>query len=243
MLEKLLRLFTFFILTIFINVPVISEQKINTSPPLNIWPIGDSLTYGWPGTDGYRLYLWQLLGQVGIRINYMGSNKTGSDGLPDKNHEGHGGYTTYDVLEELPKWIGDTEPDIVLLLIGTNDVLKKIPAEITKENIRRIVEKIRAHYPRAKIFLSSIPPINIWGNIMDRVIHLNVEIKTLATSDPDFEKTIFFTDVYSSIMFGDLYHDGLHIEPSGQGYRKIAENYFNGIISLFYNGETSRDEP
>jgi serralysin len=207
---------------------------------IRIWPLGDSLTFGWPGQDGYRYFLWQLLKASGLKPSFLGTVESGSGDFPNRRHEGHGGYTTVDILSEMGDWQKRVRPDIVLIMIGTNDIIKEIPVDMIRNNIRSIMERILSGEPRARICLASIPPINRFGYCAEEVIRLNVEIRTLAESSPLFEKQVFYADAFSVISFADLYYDGLHIQPGGRGYRKMAELFYNTILRMLR--VPSRDE-
>lgn len=73
---------------------------------------------------------------------------------------GYGGYTTSNLIENLPG-IGWTRPEIIFLLIGTNDFcfIGDEPQAIF-ERIERIVEILRSEAPEAKIIVSSLLPVN-----------------------------------------------------------------------------------
>jgi lysophospholipase L1-like esterase len=62
---------------------------------LKIMSLGDSITYGVIGTNdrdsgGYRTELWNKLVADGLKVEFVGSQSSGPDGLSNKNHEGIG---------------------------------------------------------------------------------------------------------------------------------------------------------
>ena len=64
------------------------------TPPTRILPLGDSITFGSGGTanlGGYRSKLYTSLTTAGYNVDYVGSLTTNSSGIPDQDHEGHGG--------------------------------------------------------------------------------------------------------------------------------------------------------
>lgn len=80
--------------------------------------------------------------------------------LPGLNAVNHGisGLSTGELLEAMrAEWFA-TQPDIVFLCIGTNDIARSIPFSLMLENTTRIVHNIRRQVPQANIFLTSLFP-------------------------------------------------------------------------------------
>ena len=104
--------------------------------PIYVLPLGDSITQG-GRTDrqeySYRYPLFGMLRDAGVEFDFIGSLKTGlhpdatwpdHDGRPfDRDHEGHYGWRTARVRDELPKWLAiyPAPPDLALIHLGTND--------------------------------------------------------------------------------------------------------------------------
>src|SRR5689334_14209982 len=94
-----------------------------------IMPLGDSITLGVGEPTGhpyagYRLPLWKLLGAAGHAFDFVGSARCGPPNLPDKDHEGHPGWTIAQLEELLPQSLPHYRPDLILLVIGTNDLFQ-----------------------------------------------------------------------------------------------------------------------
>jgi lysophospholipase L1-like esterase len=101
-----------------------------------IMPLGDSITEGieaFDGNDdgpanalrvGYRKVLRDRLRQENYDVDFVGSLSSGTGaGLTDPEHEGHGGFTQQNVADRVDAWLTQNPADVVLLHIGTNDVL------------------------------------------------------------------------------------------------------------------------
>jgi len=105
---------------------------------INIMPLGDSITSGSNSGEinqdlwiSYRMDLWDTLNAAGYVVNFVGTKTSGSL-VPDfdPNHEGHGGWRAFEIVDgkagsdegKLADWLDNTQPDIVLLHIGTNDI-------------------------------------------------------------------------------------------------------------------------
>ncbi len=90
-------------------------------------PLGDSITASSAGQASYRYYLWQLAIGRGYKIDFVGSQHGVSGGAPkfndfDMDHEGHGGWTTDQILAQVRSWAANTSPDFVLIHLGDNDM-------------------------------------------------------------------------------------------------------------------------
>jgi hypothetical protein len=64
---------------------------LGSNGKLDIYPIGDSITLGTGG--GYRNVVFANLTADGYDVDMLGSLSDSMTGVPDKDHEGHGGCT------------------------------------------------------------------------------------------------------------------------------------------------------
>lgn len=101
-------------------------------------PLGDSITAGivaggHPGSGGYRVLLERLLAQSPRKAVLVGSRDDMSPDMTDPWHAGFPGYVIRDTSPGAPgelygglakQVVAETHPDIVLLMLGTNDFLR-----------------------------------------------------------------------------------------------------------------------
>ncbi len=64
---------------------------------------------------------------AGFNVNFVGTQSGVADGTPantnfDQNHEGHPGWMTQDALDNIDAIAATTQPDIVLIDLGSNDI-------------------------------------------------------------------------------------------------------------------------
>lgn len=90
--------------------------------------LGDSLTVGVGATAKEKSYIGILEERLSVRII----------------NKGVIGDTTEDALRRLDADVLSRKPDIVLVLLGSNDYLKRIPQETTFENLHTIITRIEA---------------------------------------------------------------------------------------------------
>jgi len=157
----------------------------------NIIAFGDSLIEGVGSTDGNDL-ISILSDRIGEQIINLGKS----------------GDTTRDALERIDDVI-DQDPKIVLVLLGGNDYLKKIPPTETFENLEIIIEKI--HESGSVVLLLGVRGGVLRDNFKD-----------------DFEKisekhnTGFVSNVLEGLITNpELMSDLIH--PNNMGYLFIAD--------------------
>ncbi|MGC1196766.1 MAG: SGNH/GDSL hydrolase family protein [Geitlerinemataceae cyanobacterium] len=190
-----------------------------SSSSVKIMPLGDSITDGYFVPGGYRIDLWQHLTERGYAIDFVGSLRNGSESLPDTDHEGHSGWRIEQIHHRIRGWLNRSQPDIILLLIGTNDMAQGYDVEKAPDRLGVLIEDIFQQLPEVKLFVASIPPIGE-PFLNDRVINYNREIAELVQQKQTEEKALHFVDLYYILSLDDL-PDGVH--PNREGFRKIAK--------------------
>jgi lysophospholipase L1-like esterase len=211
---------------------------------VKIMPLGDSITKGSVTTTEeakhptYRYWLWNDLRKNGYDVDFVGSRN-----LPnfpnvsfDQDNEGHGGYSSDEILHGVPddrwepgylaEWIQGYDFDMVLLLIGTNDVLREIPLEETAINIEKIVTVLRQKNPKVTIFMATLPPAS---HYRQSLIDLNQEIVRIADRTTTSESRVIVVDQYYGYDgVGDNQPPG-YVHPDESGEKKLAKNWYDAI--------------
>lgn len=154
------------------------------------------------------------------------------DGLPVVN-SGISGETTDDIVNNLQDRVYKYNPSKVIILIGINDIERKISKEKTIENINKIVTQIKDNKPDCEIYLESIYPIN--NSNEEKINHSMVGIRTndqVKSLNEDLvklskKKKINYIDLYDKLLDknGNLKieytKEGLHM--SDEGYEIITK--------------------
>ncbi len=208
-----------------------------TSPPgdtLRIMPLGNSITEA----VGYRILLWDKLAGAGYAINYVGSQSTPHNNLPDTDHEGHGGWYIGHIAEEVNGWLTTYRPDYILLMIGTNDIAwwtTRNGAEIADAHAALADQILANAPPHTWLLVASIPPQSskiIEPNKVDRaqlVRDFNREMKDRMRRRSDDGHKIVFADIHPRLTTAHL-SDGIH--PNEQGYEIIAQAWFEALMTV-----------
>ena len=100
---------------------------IPSTPPQNIMPLGDSITYGAWGIGGYRAPLYAMLLNANFNLNYVGTQTNNPAWLPQSEwyQEGHPGYRIDQIQSGFLGWVSSVpSPDVILLLIVVNDYVQ-----------------------------------------------------------------------------------------------------------------------
>lgn len=243
------------------------------SAPVRIMPFGDSIT-GSPVSNYtllegvinskrappltkqnqnfkgcWRALLWRKLQDAGYTNTKFVGTLAGQDcGFPYDGgaNEGHGGFLASGIVakNQLPGWLSQTHPDIVLMHLGTNDVWSnEDPATITDSYFSVLVDQMRASNPRMRILVAQILPMAPTrpANCADcgaRVIALNKQIVQWAaaknkndTAAANSNNSVPLTVVDCWTGFDDATDtiDGVH--PNGAGNAKMANSWYGPLVA------------
>lgn len=173
-----------------------TSAKITNYPPKNetIVAFGDSLVFGQGATEGNDFVT--LLGK-----------KLGREIV----NRGVSGNTTQDGLNRIEEVLQE-DPGIVVLLLGGNDYLRKVPEEVTKKNLGTLIETFEKNG-------SVVVLLGVRGGILQDGREGMYE---------DLSKkygTVYVSDVLAGIFLKpELMADSIH--PNDKGYAIIAERLF-----------------
>lgn len=225
-----------------------------------IMPLGNSITLGSnctggtqpdgicnPGgfepnsqRTGYRQPLSDKLTAAGFSFNLVGSRQAGSKASPplnDDDHEGHGGWTAFELAwgrvmdgtDGIFSWLEQNPADFILLHAGTNDLIN------TDE---RDIEDVLDEIDRWENSANGNPVTVVLARIIDRVpneTRVNSFNNAVAAmvSDRSSDNIIVVdqqTGAGINYAIGADMSDWLH--PDDSGYRKMANVWFNSLDLL-----------
>ncbi|KAF2631112.1 carbohydrate esterase family 3 protein [Macroventuria anomochaeta] len=148
----------------------------------------------------------------------------------DQDHEGHPGSqaTEYAAKGNLTVWLNANTPDVILMLLGTNDVLigKKSTSDIIKA-YDVLVGQMRAKNPKMRIIFSNLLPLDPkrWPQSgVDGIVELNTAIQQYAPSISTRDSPVVFVDNFSGFDAVADTTDGEH--PNDSGNEKMASKFF-----------------
>jgi lysophospholipase L1-like esterase len=215
-----------------------------------VMPLGDSITDGCCGENtisqgaSYRYELFHLSLANGKKLTFVGSHTSGPntvDGVTfPKSQEGHPGYTIADgggrsgLQTRVAGWLGATPADIVLLMIGTNDVDIQLDLTNAPKRLGTLVDTIIATSPKALVVVAQIVPTQD-DNENGRVRTFNAAIPAVVKARADAGKHVVSVDMYGAFTQNadfktKLLANGLH--PTDAGYAEMADVWWKAIGSL-----------
>jgi lysophospholipase L1-like esterase len=217
-------------------ITTVTPGPTNTPTPtplaggtLRILPLGDSITEGQNG--GYRDVLYDRLTAAGYTVDYVGPRYDQYSGAPDKDHAGTPGHNTGNILGVVDGHLATYDPDVVLLMIGTNDLAwwaaeASAPADAAAR-VGQILDRIAAS--GARVILATTPPIQDAsvppdGRSRAQLLRdYNAALRTLAAA-----RGVALVDIEATLTLSDLY-DGTH--PSEAAHdAKIAPLWAAAIL-------------
>lgn len=244
---------------VFIFVFIVLVNTGAKSQTIRIMPLGNSITAGSMCTNGdihscvplggnnavgYRQKLSNLLTASGYNFDFVGSETYGNSLMSDADCAGFGGISDSrlaDVMEtgtsthtgyvSSGPYMNSYPADIVLLHIGTNDVLA---ADTAWTDIPRILDAIddyeTANNTTVTVFLARIISTryaDCWTN--PRVIAYNKLIDNLAASRIAGGDQLILVDMEcaAGIDYDNDFTDQVH--PNQSGYDKMGEAWFAAI--------------
>jgi len=217
----------------------IATRSVTVAEPvlgtLKILPLGDSITDSYLGRTSYRRPLWHQLKSAGYNVDFVGRPSYRHTTAPessldfDIDHEGHAGWRADQIRNNISGWLDEFSADIVLLHIGTNDLLQAPAGEtafdtvnITLDDIDGIIQNIRAANSSIVILLAKIIPMVDYDTAV-----FNNEVDAFVSANTTPESPIVVVDQYSGFNAIDDTHDNIH--PNEGGQIKMATKWFQAL--------------
>jgi lysophospholipase L1-like esterase len=246
-----------------------ATQRPNASPalltrtdPIRIMALGDSITAGvgpngaHENDGGYRGTLARRLGEAGYRVSFVGTRTDFSDAIDDRAHEGWPGYVVRSYPSDpgpgqllgplTDKALTANDPDVILLMAGTNDLLRRERGEAgyTLPNIVQSVDlllgEIVSAKPNAFVIVAPVvesPKIDACAlrQFAGRTGcgDASASLKTLVDGYARRGYRVTLAAAMATAVPRDVEHfpDGIH--PSGPGgYAAIADVWLHAIEDL-----------
>jgi|GEM_PF-758543 len=186
---------------------------------------GDSITYGSGTSANGPATAYPKLLETKLNENYTGYFLSINAGNP--------GETTEEGLERFALWLDTNNPDLVLLMEGTNDEFFGDPYDQTEDNLRAMVQMALAR--DINVIIATIPPVisNSYLNRDEqerRIVGFNPRIYQIAS-----DYNIPVAPVFEAIMAVPNWQNVLMDQPSANhpndaGHAVIRDTFY-AIIS------------
>ncbi len=220
-----------------------------TTPPPTVPPhsfkfmaVGDSITQGTNGVAAYRDNVWRKLRADGYTMQFVGSTDFGGgdDGFRSI-FEAYPGRRIDDLTSLAASAVTTYQPDVVLILAGTNDVAQKYSGAVINQRMEAFMNMVYSRAPKARIVVSSVPPLvysdanfpNACNWTCPQLTDFNNSVPALVAKFKAQGKKAYFADlsgaglIPSTVDFPDKVH------PSEAAYEKMANTYYPVIKPFF----------
>eukprot|EP01006_Ploeotia_vitrea_P049298 TRINITY_DN67327_c3_g1_i22.p1 TRINITY_DN67327_c3_g1~~TRINITY_DN67327_c3_g1_i22.p1 ORF type:complete len:378 (-),score=26.86 TRINITY_DN67327_c3_g1_i22:1221-2354(-) len=233
-----------------------------------IMPLGDSITQGGLAKSAYRHSLFTVLRNNNYMCRFVGTRNKSTQGQDtvqthfDVWHEGWSGRRTkyfvkYGVVEKAMQLC---YPDIVLVHLGTNDLLATEPHSMTVKHLIWLLKILNKVHPAVTVLLSTVIPMK---GAEKRIKALNKQLTgtvekyaptfnktfTCANATADclasvrraqrlkFNRTVLLVDIGKGLnLKSDFLKDGIH--PNDEGHDKIAHNWYKYLTTYILPAPT-----
>jgi lysophospholipase L1-like esterase len=206
---------------------------------VKVMPLGDSITDGFSIPGGYRIELWNRFLTNGQSVDFVGSLMNGPGSLGDRDHEGHSGARIDEMAAAVNPWLVTFQPDIILLLIGANDVVQNFQLATATNRLSALMDQIVAARSNSYLVVASLTPFSD-GVLNQRAVDINVAIPGIVHSQVAQGRKVSFVDMYAALTPADLL-DGVH--PSAAGFAKMAPVWHDVITKILSGGAAPVNNP
>ena len=206
-----------------------------------VMPLGDSITYGEGSADsgGYRTHLWNKFMNSGYKVKFVGSLSSGPCGIGTHN-EGHPGSRIDQLSTHVVRWLTKYRPQVILLLIGTNDIVQAHDVKNAPHRLNFLIDQITSTLPNSTLVVASIPSLDNMKlyargfcssvDFGENVMSYNTAIPGIVQSKVTQGKYVYYVDMYDAIPVCDV-EDGIH--PNDVGYASMANVWYFALVKLF----------
>jgi len=174
-----------------------------------------------PNTKGEIIFLGNSITDGGEWIELLNNKKVRNRGIS--------GDITDGVLYRLDEVI-ESQPKIVFLLIGINDLARGIKSDTIVSHVQKIALRIKEQSPHTKVYIQSILPVNqvfkkFSGHCSktDEIISINNALEVWCEGHTSHYLDLFshFKNEEDNLMSTEYTNDGLHL--TGAGYLLWAD--------------------
>jgi acyl-CoA thioesterase I len=230
-----------FILVLFSCGSEATDSTPSSAPKTaKIMPLGDSITESFAGLPTYRFHLWQLAQAHGYRIDFVGSRRGVTGGLPlhdgfDMDHEGHSGWRADEILGQISAWARMASPDVVLIHLGHNDLCQGQDVASTVAEVAAIIDVLRAVNAQVGVILAQVLASANACHVQIPVF--NAALPAMVAAKSTAASPVLLADLFTGFIPATMTWDGLH--PNGSGESWMADRWFAVLapwLDTFYAG-------
>jgi lysophospholipase L1-like esterase len=228
-------------------------SNFSTNNPIKVLAVGDSITDDCVVDGAWRKYLQPLLDTNGFPYASVGRILSfPSGGFTKNRHEGYCGAViappgvfgpvhNYSAADNyLQKIVRDvltnTTPDLVLLLIGANDIGRgRNPHQVATNDMPNLLNIIFSNAPNANVILSKITSLQSaslgYGPYATNVPIYNAALQAMVNQRRALGQNVFLADAFSAVDYNTMFNSD-HVHPNVNGLRAIANEFAARIQAI-----------
>ena len=234
-----------------------------------IMPVGDSITYGYPGSAGlgdnagYRGTLYSLLTAGNYNFQFVGTTNGNPGSLPatpvnQQYHDGWSGWTVGDIAGVAPysgvnggrtngditTWLPalaaqNQTPNIIPLMIGTNNPGNGVDVATSISQYSTLIDRVFAADPGVELLAAQIVP---FAGQAGWVASYNSSLASLVAAKKAAGLNVKLVDLNTNFPANGMSADGVH--PNNVGYEWMGQQWYNAMLgSVSFNDVFSAASP
>lgn len=196
--------------------------QVKAAATTKIMPLGDSIT----DCDFWRTKLFTKLAENGFDVESVGTRPGG--------HEGHSGMLVTDLAKttKLTDWLDKSNPDMVMMLFGTNDCWCDKGAKAILEAYTTLVGQMRENNPEMVIVVGKVTPLipNFTSDYVYRAEELALAMDGWAEQLTTKESPIYVVDQFTGFDAMTDTYDGVH--PNEKGSVKMCDKWYESLSQI-----------
>jgi acyl-CoA thioesterase-1 len=198
------------------------------TPTLRVMALGDSITDGYKVPGSYRMALSLDVLGAGRSIDFVGSVQSGPDTFVDRQSEGHPGWRIDEIADIVANRIIVYAPDVVLVLLGTNDMAQGHDVEHAPARLAALIDTIVTTQPGIRVLVGTLPPLAD-STLEARAEAFNVGVVAVVAAAKKAGQSVQLVDIHAVVTLNQLF-DGMH--PGPDGYAAMAQAWFRALRPL-----------
>jgi len=223
----------------------------DSTHPLKVMAIGDSITDDCSYNGAWRQYLQPLLRSNGYAFTFVGRQvSSASAGFTERRHEGYcgaviaapgmmpsavHGYPGNQVY--LQKIIADAltnvTPDVVLIVMGANDIGRgRNPFYVATNDMPQLLDLILSNAPAANIIVTKTTSLRDaalgYATNATNVAVYNAALQAMVRNRASANQLVSLADMFSTVDYATMFNSD-HLHPNLPGLNAMAKEFLTRL--------------
>ncbi|MEE2038728.1 GDSL-type esterase/lipase family protein [Nocardiopsis sp. CT-R113] len=210
---------------------------------LRLMLVGDSLTQGSSGDYTWRFHLWSHLREAGVEIDFVGpyddlyglddeefGDRDYADAGFDTDHAARWGTSTRELATGVAEVAAEHDPQYLLLLAGTEDILAGNGADHALEGVGETVSTVRVVRGETRFVIGELPAVEGTGDdgrFNEEISRFNMGLVDLAQQLTSSDSPVVVARVADGYAPARDNWDEAH--PNARGELRIAAAFADAL--------------